>query len=104
MLIQPRRFRSYQFVVKGEYSNAHITGYVSASGGGDDIYMMIVDDQGLREFSDRNGSSSYFKSKVLNSKNVNVGLAPGVYHVIFSNTHARFFAKQVEAKLFLEFD
>jgi hypothetical protein len=103
--LRPRRFRPYRFVIKDTYPNARATGYISASGGGgDDIYIIIVDDQGLRDFESGNSYTSYFRSKVFGSKNIKVNLPPGVYHAIVSNSHARFFAKLVEAKLYLEFD
>jgi hypothetical protein len=105
IILEPRRFRSYRFIVKDEYRNPRITGRVMASGGGrDDIVLLIVDEQGFRNYSGGDSALPFFRSRVLGAKNISTNLRPGVYHLIFSNNHARFYVKQVEARLFLEFD
>jgi hypothetical protein len=101
----PGRFRSYRFDVKSEYRNPHVTGLVTAAGGGrDDVYVVIMDEQGFRAFTSGNNASTYFRSRVLGSKNIRVELRPGAYQLILSNIHARFYRKQVEARLYLEFE
>ncbi|HKX29381.1 MAG TPA: hypothetical protein VJ302_16915 [Blastocatellia bacterium] len=105
IVVRPGHFQSYRFVVKNEYRNARATGQITASGGNrNDIVVIIVDDQGLKEFSDEGNGAAYFRSTVESSDNLDVPLPPGVYHVILSNNHARFFKKSVKARLYLEYD
>ncbi len=103
LLLRPKRFLSYPFVVTETQRQPRLTGKVSASGGGqDDIQMVIVDDRGLNDFSNGAGYSTYYDSKVINSKTFSITLAPGAYHLILSNRHAQFYSKMVRAEVFLE--
>jgi hypothetical protein len=103
--LRPGQFRPYRFIIKADYRNTRITGRITASGGGqDDIVMMIVDDEGLQDFTEDGRGTSYYRTKIKGSQNIDLRLASGVYHIIFSNAHSHFFSKQVRASIYLEFD
>ncbi len=105
ILLERGQFRSYRFVIESSFRNPRVTGSVNVSGGGrNDVDFIIVDDQGLQEFTDERRYSKYYQVRVLSYMNVFVKLRPGTYYVILSNNHARFFPKRVKADLALEYD
>jgi hypothetical protein len=102
-----RQFRPYRFVIEDNLQNARITGKVSVEGGGDnDLEIIVVDDQGLQDFSNRKTRfSNQYRVMVMNNMNVYIPLSrPGTYYVILSNRHAYFYAKRVKADLSLEYE
>ena len=105
ILLDPGQFRSYHFVVESGYRNPRLKGNVNASGGGrNDVYLAILDEPNLRDFSEGRRFSSYYRDKVFGYKNIVIDLPPGSYYVILSNIHARFYPKRVKAELALEYD
>jgi hypothetical protein len=102
-----RQFRPYRFVIEDTLQNPRITGKVSVfGGGGNDIELIVVDDQGLQDFSNRKRRfSNQYRVMVLNSMNVYIPLSrPGTYYVILSNRHALIYGKSVKADLTLEYE
>jgi zinc-ribbon domain len=102
-----RQFRPYRFVIEENLRNPRITGRVSVEGGGEnDLEIIIVDDQGLQDFSNRKTRfSNQYRAMVMNNTNVYIPISrPGTYYVILSNRHAYFFAKRVKADLALEYE
>jgi hypothetical protein len=102
-----RQFRPYRFVIDENLQNPRITGRVSVEGGGDnDLEIIVVDDQGLQDFSNRKTRfSNQYRVMVTNNTNVFIPISrPGTYYVILSNRHAYFFAKRVKADLALEYE
>jgi hypothetical protein len=80
---------------------------VSVEGGGDnDLEIIVVDDQGLQDFSNRKTRfSNQYRVMMTNNANVFIPISrPGTYYVILSNRHAYFFAKRVKADLALEYE
>jgi hypothetical protein len=80
---------------------------VSVEGGGDnDIEILVVDDQGLQDFSSRKTRfSNQYRVMVSNNMNVFIPISrPGRYYVILSNRHALFYAKRIKADLTLEYE
>jgi hypothetical protein len=105
MRLKHRDFWSSRFEIRSDQQNARITGTVRARGGiKDDVVLMIVDDRDFRNFSSGNSSPSYERVRVLGTRNIYVNLKPGVYHVVLSNLHAKFFRKFVDVRLYLEYD
>ncbi len=102
-----RQFRPYRFVIEDTLQNPRITGKVSVEGGGaNDIELIVVDDQGLQDFSNRKRRfSNQYRALVMNSMNVFIPIArPGTYYVIISNRHALIYGKSVKADLTLEYE
>jgi hypothetical protein len=102
-----RQFRPYRFVIEDNLQNPRITGKVTVEGGGDnDLEIIVVDDQGLQDFSNRKMRfSNQYRVMVMNNMNVYIPLSrPGTYYVILSNRHAYFYAKRVNADLSLEYE
>jgi len=106
LFLLPGRYRSYRFVIDGSYRNPRVTGYLAVqSGGNRDVYLTIVDEQGLQNYSNGLDFNFAYRIKVFDYKKINVGnLQPGIYYVILGNTHARLTGKQLEARLTLESD
>lgn len=104
-VLEPRQYRTFKFNLDDTTRNARLAGFISASGGGkDDVYLLIVDEQGLRDFVNGNDFDFKYRAKVLNDKRIAVDLPTGTYYAIISNAHAKFYPKSVEAKLAVEFD
>jgi len=98
-------FWSSKFEIRSDQQNARITGTVRAYGGiKDDVILMIVDDRDFRNFTGESGSSAYERVRVLGRRDIYLYLKPGVYHIVLSNIHAKFFRKFVDARLYLEYD
>ena len=105
MRLKHRDFWSSKFEIRSDQQNARITGTIRAYGGAkDDVVLMIIDDRDFRNFSGGMSSPAYEKVKVLGTRNIYVNLKPGVYHVVLSNLHAKFFRKFVDARLYVEYD
>ena len=97
-------FWSSRFEIRSDQQNARITGTVRAYGGiKDDVILMIVDDRDFRNFTG-DSSSAYERVSVLGKRDIYLYLKPGVYHIVLSNIHAKFFRKFVDARLYLEYD
>jgi zinc-ribbon domain len=102
-----RQFRPYRFVIEDNLQNPRITGKVSVDGGGDnDIELIVVDDRGLQDFSNRRTRfSNQYRAMVMNNMNVFIPISrPGTYYLILSNRHALVYRKSVKADLSLEYD
>jgi hypothetical protein len=102
-----RQFRPYRFVIEDTLQNPRITGRVSVEGGGaNDIELIVVDDQGLQDFSNRKRRfSNQYRALVMNNMNVYIPISrPGTYYVILSNRHALIYGKSVKADLTLEYE
>ena len=100
-----RQFRPFRFVVEDNLQNPRITGQVTVADGRD-IEILVVDDQGLQEFTDsfRRRIPNEYRVRVTNTMNVLVPLKqPGTYYLILSNRHAILFTKNVKAELSLEY-
>jgi len=98
-------FWSSRFEIRSDQQNARITGTVRAYGGiKDDVILMIVDDRDFPTFTGEESSSAYEKVRVLGKRDIYLYLKPGVYHIVLSNIHAKFFRKFVDARLYLEYD
>jgi hypothetical protein len=104
IIIRPRRYRSYRFVVDPNYRNPRLVGLVSARGGDNDVFVLVVDDRGLDDFAGGGGFSPFYEYKVFNLKRFTAPLQAGAYNIIISNRHAQFLAKRVRADLAVEFD
>ncbi|MBK9314560.1 MAG: zinc-ribbon domain-containing protein [Acidobacteria bacterium] len=103
--IEPKSFRAIRFMVEPRPGTARLSGEVVAAGGGrDDIYLLILDDAGLQDYRHKSGYSTYLETRVTDRKQVSVTLPAGSYHVVFSNTHARFYPKRVRADLKLSYE
>jgi len=102
-----RQFRPYRFVIEENLQNPRITGRVSVDGGGDnDIELIVVDDRGLQDFSNRRTRfSNQYRAMVMNNMNVFIPISrPGTYYLILSNRHALIYRKSVKADLSLEYE
>jgi hypothetical protein len=102
-----RQFRPYRFVVEENLQNPRITGKLSVQGGRDnDAELIVVDDQGLQDFSNRSRRfPNQYRVMVSNSVNVLIPIRrPGTYYVIISNRHALFYTKSIKADLALEYE
>jgi hypothetical protein len=103
--LRHRDFWASRFEIRSDQLNARVTGTVRAYGGGkDDVILMIIDDRDYRNFSGGNDSPAQEKVRVYGTRNIYVNLKPGIYHIVLSNLHAKFFRKFVDAKLYLEYN
>ena len=79
------RARYYSFNISNR-RGAQVTGRFRAEGGGgNDIQVFILDDDGLENFSNGHRTPTYYNSGRVTVARVNVRLAPGRYHLVFDN-------------------
>ncbi|MBO0723657.1 MAG: hypothetical protein J2P41_22725 [Blastocatellia bacterium] len=101
-----RQLRSYPFVVEDNMQNPRISGKVTVEGGRD-IEILVVDDEGLQEFSDSGLGRripNQYRARLSGTMNVLIPIKqPGTYYLILSNHHAILFTKTVKADLALEY-
>jgi hypothetical protein len=77
-----------------------VHGHFRASGGGNDIYAVLVDDDGLENFRNGHGAKVFYSSGgYITTDTIDCRLAPGRYHMVFSNTKALLTNKMVDVTL-----
>ena len=85
------------FTVNLTSATTNLMGTFSAEGGKNDIRCIIVDDDNFVNFQNSTDFREFFDSRYVARGNVNVNLAAGVYHIIFTNQAALFTSKTVTA-------
>jgi len=105
--LKRREFRPYRFIVEESLQIPTITGKISVEDGRD-VELLIVDDQGLQDFSNsgylNRGIPNQYRVRVTSFANISIPInRPGTYYVILSNHHAIIRSKSVKADLSLEY-
>ena len=65
--------------------------------------VYILDDDGLENFRNGNETPTYYNSGSVTVGSINKVLAPGRYHIVFSNRYAFFTNKAVLAQIELQY-
>jgi len=78
----------------------HITGHFTAQGGGNDIEVLVLDQDGFTNFSNRHNASTYYNSGgYVTTGSIDLRLPTGTYYVVFNNSRSILTNKVVTAKI-----
>jgi hypothetical protein len=100
--VPARRYYSMKFNISTQ-SGLRVVGDFWASGGsGNDIEVMIVDEEGFKNFANKQGVRTYYNSGKLSIGNIDVRLKPGTYYIIFNNNFSLISNKTVIAEIALK--
>jgi hypothetical protein len=102
--VQAGEIKQFRFHIRPEMQNARVVGrFESAGGSRNEIYVALVDEDGLTNFV--NGQSFknwYYTKAVVDSFDIRLG--PGRYYIVFSNRFSWFATKSVATNITLECD
>jgi hypothetical protein len=93
------QFSSYKFTIPKSSGSGTVSGNFVASGGSDDIFVVITNETGLTNLKSGNNFKAYYDSGKVTTDNINVNLAPGTYYIVFSNAHSMLTPKAVNADI-----
>jgi hypothetical protein len=85
-------------------SSSHVSGHFRASGGANDIEVLLVDQDGYENFINHHSADTYYRSTgYVTRDRINVNLSAGNYVLIFSNTAALLTNKVVTANVHADY-
>lgn len=88
-VVAPGRYVSWPFTVTADMRRALVAGHFEAQGGANDIRVIIVDPDGMENFSNGHEFREYYDSGKVTTDTLHVGpLAAGSYYLVFSNTYS----------------
>lgn len=93
------QFSSYKFTIPKSSGGGMVSGNFVASGGSDDIFVVITNETGLTNIKSGNNFKAYYDSGKVTTEDINVSLAPGTYYIVFSNAHSMLTPKAVNADI-----
>ncbi|HEX8564644.1 MAG TPA: emp24/gp25L/p24 family protein [Pyrinomonadaceae bacterium] len=96
-------FASYKFTIPKSSSGGTVTGNFTASGGSNDIFVVITNQAGVTNIKNGNSYKAYYDSGKVTTDDINLNLAPGTYYIVFSNIHSLMTPKAVNADVSVEF-
>lgn len=101
VVVEPRNFVSYKFQVPA--AGGTVVGRFHAQGGsGNDIEVVIMDEDGVENFRNGHKVATYYNSGKLTVGKLNVKLDAGTYYLIFNNMFALISNKVVTANIELQ--
>jgi hypothetical protein len=95
-------FSSYKFTIQNS-GGGRVVGNFVASGGGDDIFVVITNESGLTNIKSGNNYKAYYDSGKVSADDIDVNLSPGTYYIVFSNAHSMLTPKAVNADISVEY-
>src|SRR6266404_1299935 len=85
--VAAQHYVSYTFPLKADSS--HVTGHFTAQGGSNDIEVLVLDQDGFTNFSNRHNASTYYNSGgYVTTGSIDLRLATGTYYVVFNNARS----------------
>jgi hypothetical protein len=81
-------------------ATTHLTGHYTAQGGGNDIEVLVLDQDGFTNFSNKHAAQTYYSSGgYVTTSTIDLHLAAGTYYVVFNNSRSILTNKVVTAKI-----
>lgn len=90
------------FTINIQGPSTHLTGTFSAQGGKNDIRCIVVDDDEFVNFQNNTDYRQFFDSRYVSRGKIDIRLAEGVYHIIFTNQAALLTSKTVTAEFYTQ--
>jgi len=97
------QYMSYKFTIPESSGGGTVVGNFVASGGSDDIFVVITNESGLTNIKSGNSYKAYYDSGKVSADDINVNLSPGTYYIVFSNAHSLMTPKAVNANVSVEY-
>ncbi|HKX31733.1 MAG TPA: hypothetical protein VJ302_28875 [Blastocatellia bacterium] len=105
LAIPPGQFYSFPFEIESEWRQARLTGKYSAQGGqGNDVEVVITNDDGLINYGNDHEFRSWYSSGQLTTDTVSVPLPPGKFNLIVSNKFSIISHKSVTMGFQVEYE
>lgn len=95
--VNARQMNYYEFTIPKNSGGGTVSGSFTASGGSDDIYVLVTNKTGLTNLKSGNNPKVFYDSGKVTTDEINVDLAPGIYYIVFSNLHSMMTPKAVNA-------
>ncbi|MEK7722924.1 MAG: emp24/gp25L/p24 family protein, partial [Acidobacteriota bacterium] len=92
-------FMSYKFTIPKNSGSGTVSGNFVATGGSNDIYVVVTNEAGVTNIKSGNNYKSYYNSGKVTTDNLNISLSPGTYYIVFSNIHSMMTPKAVNADI-----
>lgn len=87
---------TYEYISFYSPCSSTVTGQFSAEAAlGDNIIVYLLDQNNFDAFKSGNSAQAYYNSGKASSGSLNVGISPGTYYIIMSNTYSSFSTKTV---------
>jgi len=81
-------------------ATTHLTGHYTAQGGGNDIEVLVLDQDGFTNFSNKHAAQTYYNSGgYVTTGTIDLHLAAGTYYVVFNNSRSILTNKVVTVKI-----
>lgn len=96
-------FRYYKFTIPKSSGSGLVSGNFIASGGADDIYVVIINETGFTNFKSGNDYKAYYTSGKVTTDDIEINLASGTYYIVFSNAYSILTPKAVNADINVEY-
>jgi hypothetical protein len=92
------------YTVPLKSGDAHVTGHFTAQGGGNDIEVLVLDQDGFTNFSNGHNASTYYNSGgYVTAGTIDLNLRPATYYIVFNNAKALLTNKVVTAEIDAEY-
>lgn len=104
LVVPPRQYEWFTFRVLAEMQSPDLVGHFIAEGGaGNDIEVMVLNEDGFINFENGHPPAGYFFSGKVTAGTLNVGpLAPGTYYLVFDNSYSLVTNKVVRTSIDLK--
>jgi hypothetical protein len=87
---------TYEYISFYSPCSSTVTGQFSAEAAlGDNIIVYLLDQNNFNTFKSGQSAQAYYNSGKVSSGNLNVGISPGTYYIVLSNTYSSFSTKTV---------
>ena len=105
LALRPGYIHWFPFEVPGDWRNVRLKGRFQAQGGsGNDVQIVVTDEDGLTNFRNRHGFRSWYNSQKTTVDSVNIQLPPGQFYLVISNSFSVFAHKSVTMNFQLNYE
>jgi hypothetical protein len=100
--VPARRYYSMRFNISAQGGMKVVGNFRASGGSGNDIEVIIVDEEGFKNFANKQGARTYYNSGKLSIGNINVRLQSGTYYIIFNNNFSLLSNKTIITEIALK--
>jgi len=100
--IAPGKYAWFRFGVPENGGNV-VGRFRASGGGGNDVEVYILDEDGFENFKNGHRVQTYYNSGRVTVANIDVSLSSGTYYLIFSNTFSAVSNKAVNGRVTLRY-
>ena len=94
--VEPSQYGYYTFNVPSNASNALVSGTFTASGGGNDIKVVILDEQNFINFKNKQQVNAYYSSDQKTVGNISAKVPSGqTLYLVYDNTFSTVSSKEI---------